>query len=174
MNPLVPLTLSTLVAIALALIPLALLWWWQQKAEKDWFLLLGSGVPIGIQVRCMGKAHPDAQLIKAISVACNFLDLTHAWPMGFVHLAVANTKITVMDRTQWTFYWKTHELNEVLSRRHIVVDRQLGSLAHELAHLCEYFLEGGNVDPAHRNWALRGIAYACMEYEVWAAKEIPK
>ncbi len=45
----------------------------------------------------------------------------------------------------------------------IAVDVGLTSLCHELAHVCEFAIDG-KVDELHTNWAARGIAMADEKY----------
>lgn len=84
------------------------------------------------------------------------------WPEGKVNQVVLGLRIIVNPVSSWV----DSAGRNVGGQQYfydVAVDIGLTSLCHELAHVCEFAIDG-KVDELHSNWPARGIAMADEKY----------
>ena len=91
----------------------------------------------------------DAALTLAVS------KLRPIWPIAVTTLVAHNTKFIVQPVPAWVDIWG-RKIAGSSSGSIVTLGFDLAALCHELAHRCEWELEGRTAD-AHASWTSRGI-----------------
>ena len=107
---------------------------------------------------------PEGFDVNRLAVAMDrALDtLSAVWPREKVLLALAASKVIVNPEPAWVDIWG-RKVGGLTVGDIVFVGSDLAALAHELAHRCEYVLEG-KVDEDHALWLSRGIFAALDKY----------
>ena len=93
-----------------------------------------------------------------------FVLFTHGpWQPADVWRAIDKWKISVRPTLKWISEGKLVAGQTNTAMGVVEVGSDLAALAHELAHVCEFKLQGFT-DDAHKTWASRGLTWAEKEY----------
>ena len=145
----IALLVLTLVGVAIALIATWASGQIQWKRTPSWNVKYIAELPFKPE-------HLDNALTLAVS------KLRPVWPLTATTLVAHNTKFIVQPVPEWTDIWG-RKIAGSSSGQVVTVGSDLAALCHELAHRCEWELDG-RTDDAHVSWTSRGIHAAIDQY----------
>lgn len=158
-------TVAALTAICVTL------WQWIARAkarEDEWHPLLNTAIS-NVKWKSLNTTVIVNETALAEAVARAFECLVAKGPWGGAVLRQALAGLRVQVNTQEAWESLQHEKvsgQAVVELRIIAIGPSFAALAHELAHVAEYGLDGGKVDYAHASWSGRGIQAAVDSFTV--------
>lgn len=105
------------------------------------------------------------RITKALQYAETCLIKNTKWNAGQLAAAMFHAHVFVVNREEWSFINGQHTAG-MQEGNTIQVGPSLAALCHEMAHLCEFQLDG-KIDNDHLTWAFDGVNRAIQAYEEW-------
>lgn len=102
------------------------------------------------------KGEDPRRLAAAVDLA--YVALANVWPAPAVHATISTLQIFVVNGLTWKNI-AGQTVGGEQDGRIIKVPKDLSSLAHEIAHACEFDIDK-RVDETHEKWATNGITSA--------------